>query len=113
MTCTPSPRPPWSEWLRNLMLRDATPTMFSPPACCAGAVLLPGRRGDRIEGEAFRLLANLGHGDGGDGEQHGDQRHDAPEPVTLLQDRDQVEVGGGAEPAAAGRQPEARRAGVG
>src|SRR5215467_11357064 len=107
MTCTPSPRPPWSEWLRNLMLRDATPTMFPPPACCAGAALLPGRRRDGIEREAPRLLANPGHGDGGDGEQHRDQRHDRAEPVTLLQNGDEEEIGGGAEPAAARREPKA------
>src|SRR6478736_2205555 len=27
MTCTPSPRPPWSQWLMNLMLREATAFM--------------------------------------------------------------------------------------
>src|SRR6478736_549459 len=27
MTCTPSPRPPWSQWLMNLILREATAFM--------------------------------------------------------------------------------------
>src|SRR4029079_14316327 len=31
MTCTPSPRPPWSQWLMNLMLRDATAFMNQSP----------------------------------------------------------------------------------
>src|SRR5690242_4591365 len=34
MTCTPSPRPPWSQWLTNLMLRWAGPL---PVACAMGA----------------------------------------------------------------------------
>src|SRR5690242_6477226 len=33
MTCTPSPRPPWSQWLTNLMLRWAGPL---PVACAMG-----------------------------------------------------------------------------
>src|SRR5260221_12646652 len=113
MTWTPSPRPPWSEWLMNLILREATPVMNHPPCCCAGAVLLPGRLGDRIEGETLRLLANLGHGNGGDREQHGNQRHDRAEPVILLQDGDEKEVGGGAETTAARGEAEAGRSRVG
>jgi hypothetical protein len=31
MTWTPSPRPPWSLWPRNLMLCDATALIFDPP----------------------------------------------------------------------------------
>src|SRR5215510_16051153 len=31
MTCTPSPRPPRSEWLTNSMLRDATAFMSRSP----------------------------------------------------------------------------------
>ena len=30
MTCTPSPRPPSSEWLTNLILRNATAFIYSP-----------------------------------------------------------------------------------
>src|SRR5580704_5680934 len=95
------------------MFRAATPTMIRPPACCAGAVLLPGRRSDGIEREALRLLANPGHGDGSDGEQYGDQRHDRAEAVILLQDGDEEEVGGSAEPAAARGEAEAGRSRIG
>src|SRR5262245_60171828 len=34
MICTPSPRPPRSEWLTNLMLRDATAFIGSSRFAC-------------------------------------------------------------------------------
>src|SRR5260370_29294349 len=96
----------------NLILRDATPVMARLRSVVPALARSPRRRRDRVERQTLRLLANLGYGDGRDGEQHGDQRHDCAEPVILLQDGDEEEVGSGAETTAALGEAEAGRAGV-
>src|SRR3954469_21045257 len=58
MTCTPSPRPPWSQWLMNLMLRDATAFMGrSPETSPTGSLdhLIGEREQRRRDFEAERL----------------------------------------------------------
>src|SRR5713226_5534117 len=112
MIWTPSPRPPWSERLMSLTLRDAAAVMARLYPVLPVLALSPRRRRDRVESQAPGLLADLGHGDGSDGEEHGDARHDVAQPITL-QDRDDIEGGGGADPAAALREAETRGAGVG
>src|SRR5580704_2523499 len=52
MIWTPSPRPPWSEWLTNLTLRDATAFMAHLSPVAPPLALSPRRRRDDVEGKA-------------------------------------------------------------
>src|SRR5438552_18234780 len=57
MTWTPSPRPPWSEWLTNLILRDATAFMSLTPWRGAATLLSLGHL-RRLQPAAEKQLPN-------------------------------------------------------
>src|SRR5438477_2450831 len=77
MTCTPSPRPFWSVWPTNLILRAETGTMlrFLSPMFTSF-----GWRGDFVGREAAGFGADTGDGNRGDRDHDGERRENDVEP---------------------------------